>query len=316
MIADDNIGNESGRNDAMAWPQTASLADREFTRFQALVHEEAGIYLSAAKHPLVVSRLAKRLRALRLASFSDYYQVVQSDPAEKIRMLDCICTNETHFFRERRHYDFLESHVLPAWKHEASVGTRPKRIHVWSAGCSTGEEPYSLAMFFLHHLGSDWTIDILATDLSTKVLAKAENGLWPVSKAAEIPVPFLGAYMLRGVDQNKGLMKASSELRSHIRFSRLNLSGDLHSVRGPFDLIFCCNVMIYFNSDTKKKLVARLISKLSRTGYFMVGHAESLNGMSSELFTLAPTIYSFSEQLRTRDRLQSQSGSAVGTASV
>jgi chemotaxis protein methyltransferase CheR len=283
------------------------LSEREFARFQTLIHAEAGIFLSPVKQALVVSRLAKRLRALDMHSFSDYYDLVVNDAAEKVMMLDCICTNETHFFRERRHFQYLEQNVLPGWRAEAARGKRPRRMQIWSAGCSTGEEPYSLAMFLLDQLADeDWTIEIVATDLSTKVLKRAVAGLWPIAKVAEIPERLLKQFMLCGTGANEGLMKAGPEITSLIRFERLNLNHEAYPVSGPFDLTFCCNVMIYFNAETKRQVLGRMIDKLSPAGYLMLGHAETLNGLGTELRPVAPTVY-------TAGRLEQRSRDLTGT---
>ena len=176
-----------------------SLGPRDFRSFQRLIHGEAGIFLSDVKRVLVEGRLARRLRELDL-DFGGYYALVERDAAERVRMLDCICTNETHFFREPRQFEFLESRVFPEWRALAEAGRRPRHVRVWSAGCSTGEEPYSVAMAFLARFppSSGWQIEIVATDLSTRVLERAAAAVWPVEKAGEIPAEYRKAFMLRG----------------------------------------------------------------------------------------------------------------------
>src|SRR6185369_14070286 len=188
---------------------TRILTPREFRLFQALIQREAGIHLSEAKKVLVEGRLARRLRDLGL-DFADYYRLVESDPRERVHMLDCICTNETHFFREPRQFEFLESQVFPEWRARAEAGRMARRVRVWRAGCSTGEEPYSVAMAFLAAFppASGWQIDIVATDLSTRVLDRAQAAVWPIDKAKEIPDPYLKAFMLRGTGPEDGRMKA------------------------------------------------------------------------------------------------------------
>ncbi|HEV2721285.1 MAG TPA: protein-glutamate O-methyltransferase CheR, partial [Thermoanaerobaculia bacterium] len=172
----------------------SNLTTRDFRRFQALVQSEAGIFLSDQKRALLVGRLSPRLRALSLQSFAAYYDLVWTDREELVRMIDAICTNETHFFREPKQFAFLEQQVLPSWRAAADAGTRAKRIRVWSAGCSTGEEPYSIAMSLSWHL-PDWTVEILATDLSTKVLERAAAGIWPMERADEIPPHYRKTFM-------------------------------------------------------------------------------------------------------------------------
>jgi chemotaxis protein methyltransferase CheR len=209
-------------------------------------------------------------------------------------MLDFITTNETHFFREPRHFDFLVSHVFPRWREEAVQGQRSYRLSVWSAGCSSGEEPFSLAMLLLKHFPEDqgWHIELLGTDLSTRVLDKAQAGVYPLEKSKEIPPEFLRAYMLKGKGQQKGEMKVGPELHRLVRFARVNLSADSYPIEGVFDLIFCRNVLIYFDHASKTKVVAGLLRYLSPSGLLFVGHSEHLGGISPNLKSVAPTVYS------------------------
>jgi chemotaxis protein methyltransferase CheR len=273
----------------------AGVSDRDFTRFQRLIHEEAGIWLAPVKKALLVGRLARRLRELGLVSYGDYYDVVVADEAERIRMLDAICTNETHFFREPRHFDFLADRVVPAWRAEAEAGRRPRRVRVWSAACSTGEEPYTIAMTLLAGLPG-WEVEILASDLSTKVLARAEAAVWPLEKAKEIPEPYLKAYMLKGFGGQEGLMKAGPEIRSLVRFARVNLTHDQPGL-GTFDLVFCRNVLIYFDRDTKGQVVNRLLDRLAPHGYLFLGHAESLGGFTTRAKAVLPTVYALAPRV-------------------
>ena len=266
------------------------ISDPEFALFQGLILRESGIYLAPAKKALLVGRLTRRLRALGLSSFDAYYQriVEEDDLAERVQMLDCISTNETHFFREPRQFTFLEKQVIPVWKERG-----PRVLRVWSAGCSTGEEPYSLAMTLLHHFpaGSGRQIEILATDISTRALARAEEAVWPLEKAPEIPFPYRKAFMLRGSDSQEGKMKAAPEIRELVRFERLNLNEERYPVRGPFHLIFCRNVLIYFQMETKLKVIHRLLDLLAPDGLLFLGHAESLNSITDRVATVVPTVY-------------------------
>ncbi|HYQ81479.1 MAG TPA: protein-glutamate O-methyltransferase CheR [Anaeromyxobacteraceae bacterium] len=269
------------------------MGDREFRLFQGMVHREAGIWLAPVKKALLVGRLARRLRALGLADYRDYLERVEADPAERVRMLDCLCTNETHFFREPRHFEFLASRVFPRWRAEAEAGQRPRRARVWSAACSTGEEPYSLAMSLLSALPpqTGWEVEILATDLSTRVLERASQAVWPVEKAAEIPPAQLKAWMLRGVGSQQGLMKAGPEIRSLVRFQRLTLNDRGWPGLGQFDLVFCRNVLIYFDPPTKERVVGHLLEHLAPGGYLFLGHAESLSNMGHRVRAVVPTVY-------------------------
>lgn len=270
-----------------------TVTDREFTLFQALIHREAGIYLTRVKKALLAGRLARRLRELGLSSLEAYYHHVEQAPDELQRMLDCICTNETSFFREPRQFEFLKNVVLPAWMASAEAGARPRRVRAWSAACSTGEEPYSLAMLLLHELRrqAGWEIEILATDLSTRALEQARLGIWALEKKKKIPHRFLRAFMLRGTGTQEGKMAAGPSIRSVIRFGRLNLHAGVWPVAGRFDLIFCRNVLIYFDVQTKERVVRRLFEHLSPSGYLLVGHAESLNCLTERAQNIAPTVY-------------------------
>jgi chemotaxis protein methyltransferase CheR len=270
------------------------LSDREFSLFQRLIHRETGIFLPEVKKALVVARLSRRLRTLGLTSFGAYFDVVEQDrDGEKTVMLDNICTNETRFFREPRQFEFLENEVLPAWKARGEAGQMPKRIRVWSAACSTGEEPYSLAMLLRTHFPAEsgWSIEILASDLSTKVLATAREGVWPIQRMAEIPPAYLRAYMLRGVRAEEGKIRAQPNIRSLIEFRRLNLNDEQYPVDGPFDLIFCRNVLIYFNRETKAAVIGRLARHLSPAGLLFLGHSETLHGAAHALKHAGPTAY-------------------------
>jgi chemotaxis protein methyltransferase CheR len=269
------------------------VSDRDFTRFQTLIHREAGIWLPPAKRALLAGRLARRLRELGLASFGEYYKCVEADPGELIRMLDRITTNETHFFREPRHFEFLAQEVFPRWQAEAARGRRPCRARVWSSACSTGEEPYSLAMALLRAFppGSGWDLEVLATDLSTEVLDRAQQALWPLGKSGEIPGVYLKAFMLRGSGPSEGMMKAGPEIRSIVRFARQNLNDESYPVVGEFDAIFCRNVLIYFDAPVKERVVGRLLGHLAQDGHLFLGHAESLSGTALPVQSVIPTVY-------------------------
>jgi chemotaxis protein methyltransferase CheR len=277
-----------GPDAPVAGPPT--VAERDFLRFQALIHREAGIWLAPVKKALLAARLAKRLRELRLASFGEYYERVVADEAERIRMLDCVCTNETHFFREPQHFDFLARQVFPAWRAEADAGRRPQRIRAWSAACSTGEEPCTLAMVLLEAFPG-WGLEVLGSDLSTRVLERAAAGVWPVEKAQEIPAPYLKAFMLKGYGAHEGLMTAGPEVRSIVRYARVNLVGDDWPSGPPFDLVFCRNVLIYFDRPGKIGVVERLVDRLAPAGYLFLGHAESLGGLTGKARPVVPTVY-------------------------
>jgi len=270
---------------------TAELSEAEFLQFSQFIEQEVGIHLSDAKKPLLVARLGKRLRRLELKTFSDYYRRVLDDPDERVVMFDAISTNETRFFREAKHFELLDTQLLPAIKAAAMKGERPRSLHVWSAGCSTGEEPYSLAMTLLQHFDpSEWDLRIDATDLSTRVLDVARAGVWPMRKAAEIPQPLLRRFMLRGTRTQEGTFKAGEELRAIIRFGRLNLT-EHFAMPETYDLVFCRNVLIYFTTAMRRRVVTGLLDHLAPGGHFFLGHAETLAGIAEGPRSVIPTVY-------------------------
>ena len=272
------------------------LTDREFKLFQSLIHKEAGIYLSEVKKALLVGRLSRRIRDLGLESFEAYYRHVVDGghPAERVELINNICTHETQFFREPRQFEFLEQTLAPRWRAEAEAGTRPKQIRAWSAACSSGEEPVSMAMSLLYHFpaSAGWTVEVLATDISTRVLDKARAATWAIERAGQIPAAYLKRFMLRGTGEHHNRMKAGPEIRSVVRFQQLNLQADSYAVGDGFDLIFCRNVLIYFNAASKEHVVTRLLGRLAEDGLLFLGHAESLTGMRDQPRAVIPTVYS------------------------
>ena len=269
--------------------EIAPMGDREFRRFRELVYLESGIRLSEEKRELLTARLSRRVRGLGMTRFRDYLAAVEQDEGERVEMLDRIVTNETRFFREPHQFTFLENDVLPRWRAEAAQRTRQRRVRVWSAGCSTGQEPYSIAMTLLAHL-EGWQIEILATDISRRALREAVTGIWPLEKAGEIPQEFLKTYMLRGVRSQAGTMSAGDQLRALIRFQRLNLNDELPDI-GAFDLVFCRNVLIYFDPDSRAQALRRILGRLAPAGHLFVGHSESLLGSGLRLRSMAPSVY-------------------------
>ena len=272
-----------------------AISDREFELFQTLIHRETGIFLSSAKKTLLVARLARRLRELRLTSFEAYYRRVigRNSGDERVHLIDCICTNETHFFREPRQFEYIKHRIIPEWISQAAAGRRSREIRVWSAACSTGEEPYSIAMLLLANLpaADGWKIELLATDLSTRVIEQARKGVWSLDKAGEIPAEYLTAFMMKGTRSNHGKMKASQQLRGAICWLRLNLNDEAYAVTGPFDMIFCKNVLIYFDELCKTRVIKRLLEHIARSGYLFLGHAENARSVNCGLRCVIPTVY-------------------------
>lgn len=265
-----------------------------FQKFQKLIYAETGIWLGEAKAALLCGRLFRRLRVLELDSLEDYYDHVTQpeQDEERTRMIDAITTNETRFFREPRQFEFLVQDVFPRWRAIAERG-RPKVVRIWSAGCSSGEEPYTIAMLLARHLPAveGWDTRILATDISTRVLEKAQIGIYPIAKAAELPRDFLHSFVLRGMAERDGEIKVKTEIQRMIEFRRLNLDQANDVNDGPFDAIFCRNVLIYFDAASKQRAVTNLVRCLADGGLLFVGHAENLAILSSQIRSLEPTIY-------------------------
>ncbi|MEW6502170.1 MAG: CheR family methyltransferase [Thermodesulfobacteriota bacterium] len=267
------------------------LTDVQFQKFSALVYEKAGIYLKPEKKELLNARLGKRLRALGLDSFKEYYEYLMRDASgdELVQMIDVVSTNFTSFFRESSHFDLLAGRVLP----ELVASNRHKReVALWSSACSSGEEPYTMAMvvadFLGHHPG--WTFRLMATDISTKVLAQAQRGVYPDDRVAKVPPAYLKRYFQKGVGSSSGYVKVKEALRSHLAFSRFNLMHDF-PWREELDVIFCRNVMIYFNRETQQELVAKFYRALTPGGYLFIGHSESITSLKHDFTQVDATAY-------------------------
>ncbi|MGZ4995510.1 MAG: CheR family methyltransferase [Methylobacter sp.] len=260
------------------------LQEKEFAQFRDLIYSIAGISMSPAKKPLVASRLAKRIKYYELSSYGEYFRMITAidGKAELQTAVDLLTTNETHFFREPKHFDFLRRRILP----ERKPG---KPLRIWSAACSSGEEPYSIAMVLDDALGTaPW--EILASDLSLHVLEKARTGLYSIERMLEIPQGYLSSYCLKGAGAQEGTLLIERKLRERVQFIQHNLIAAPPKL-GEFDVIFLRNVMIYFDQDTKRQVVSRLLSLLRPGGYFLIGHSETLNGISDEVQLVQPAIY-------------------------
>ena len=266
------------------------FTDTDFDCIRTLVNQHTGIVLSNAKRDLVYSRLTKRLRQLRLDSFQAYCRVLQTgDPGELEQLVNAITTNLTMFFREAHHFDALATTLLPALMHRK---TRPRRLRIWSAGCSTGEEPYSIAMVCKTVLPDmeAWDVKILATDIDSHVLATAQRGVYSTERVQGLSPAHLQRWFSKGRGVNTGLVRVVPALQELITFRQLNL---IHSwpMRGPFDIIFCRNVVIYFDKATQRQLFERFADLLDPHGYLCVGHSESLFQITDRFELLGKTIY-------------------------
>ena len=272
-----------------------SLRLRDFRQLRKLVYEEAGIHLPDAKRALCEARLARRLRELGLNGYEQYCELLldADNSAERVHMLNCITTNETHFFREPKHFELLDKIVFPRFSALAAAGAMPRRLRAWSAACSSGEEPYTLAMSLLAAFPAEsgWEHDVFASDISTRMLERAIDATWPIDKAKEIPERYLKRFMLRGVGPQEGKLRCGPELRQLVRFSRVNLNQPPYPLAGSFDLIFCRNVLIYFDAQSRQRVIDQLIDRLSPRGYLFVGHSESLHNVTRRVSLVAPSVY-------------------------
>jgi len=260
-----------------------AITDQEFAQFQRFIYESAGITLSEAKKALVSGRLARRLQLCSAGSYGEYFRLLASGkvPQEVQMAIDLLTTNETYFFREPKHFDFLRKQVA---QHPAS---QPLRI--WSAAGSTGEEAYSIAML-LEDLrpGQPW--EVVASDISARVLQRARAGHYTMERARHVPQDYLRRFCLRGEGEHEGTLLVEKSLRNKVKFLQVNLNEPLPSL-GLFDLVFLRNVLIYFNADTKRKVVSRVLSVLQPGGWLLIGHSESLHGINETAQTVAPSIY-------------------------
>lgn len=285
-----------GPADAIADAGLRALGEPEFRLFRDLVFRKSGITLNDTKKQLVASRLARRLRALGLTGYREYYEhVVNRDPdgGELRELLNAITTNKTDFYRERHHFDFLRTTFFPQCV-ERARRTGQRRLRIWSAGCSTGEEPYTLAMTVLSHFPESagaWSFEILATDLDTNVLDRARAGVYPDEVVAPVPPDQLRRFFRRGTGANEGRVRVTPALSEMITFQQLNFVEQPWPVQGPFDLILCRNVMIYFNQDTQRRLVEGFAGLLREDGFLFIGHSETLNGMHHLFEPLRGTMY-------------------------
>ena len=262
------------------------LTSVQFGRVAALLYGHCGIAMRPGKEGLVRARLAKRMRKLSIPDFAVYLDLVGESPAhpEFGEMVDALTTNKTSFLRERAHFDYLRDFVLPTLDHP---------VRIWSAGCSSGEEPYTLAMLLLdHHLtGIAREARVLATDISPRMLATAQRGVYPAEIMSDVPVEWQRRYWARlDLNEPDGSLSATPLLRNLVKFAPLNLM-DHWPMRGPFDAIFCRNVMIYFDKQTQQRLVERFWELLRPGGHLFVGHSESLTGTAHQFRYVQPAVY-------------------------
>lgn len=272
----------SSARDLLAAPP--SISDQEFAHFQRFIFEAAGITLADSKKMLVSSRLGSRVQHHDLASFAQYFRLLNSgeSPAEVQIAIDLLTTNETYFFREPRHFEFLEKQL-------ATLPARQQPLRIWSAAGSTGEEAYSIAMLLEDRFqGRPW--EILASDISSRVLDRARAGHYPMERARHVPKAYLQRFCLKGTGKQQDTLLVDRSLRSKVSFLQINLNDRLPAI-GTFDFVFLRNVLIYFNTQTKREVVARALSVLQPGGWLFIGHSENLNGISDAVKPVAPSIY-------------------------
>ncbi|MDX1569717.1 MAG: protein-glutamate O-methyltransferase CheR [Xanthomonadales bacterium] len=265
----------------------------DFQMLSAMAGRHAGINLTEAKRELVYSRLARRLRQLGLQSFAEYCDILRREDAEELEIFtNAITTNLTSFFREVHHFNYLRDELVPAWL-DACAGERQPCLRIWCAGCSTGEEPYSVAMTVLTAFKgqSGATLDILATDLDSNVLSTAAKGVYPMDRLNGVPEEYLRQWFLRGRGRNEGMARVSDELRQPIRFRKHNMVQERPPNDAKLDAIFCRNVVIYFDKPTQDLVYRKFSSALRAGGYLMVGHSESLFNRYDELKLVARSTY-------------------------
>lgn len=267
------------------------ISEEQYRKLVRMVYQMCGINLGEGKRELLKARLVKRFRAIGCRDVREYMRRLESDTSgqELVGFMDCITTNKTDFFRESQHFEYMADHILPRLDKLCGSGN-PLRI--WSAACSTGEEPYTLAIVLLenHDTWRRRGTTILASDLSTKVLNQAQNGVYGLDKVAGIPRPILSRYFQRGVNRWQGHARVRPEVRKMVQFQRFNLMDPFHFDQ-PFHIVFCRNVMIYFDKPTRESLVNKICMNITPGGFLFVGHAESLTGIQHPLKFVRPAVY-------------------------
>lgn len=271
----------------------AKLTDGEFNRLSHFIYTEYGIKMPPVKKTMLQSRLQKRLRELKINNFKDYVDFVfsrEGQTNEVIHMIDVVSTNKTDFFREPVHFDFMNESVLPELVENSRF---PPHVKIWSAGCSSGEEPYTISIimneFVEKHPGMDFSI--LGTDISSRILTVAQDAIYKQNKIDVIPMCLKKKYFLKSKDPLLQSVRVVPELRKKVSFARLNFMSDYYDVRDTFDIIFCRNVLIYFDRDTQENVINKLSARLKPGGYFFLGHSESIANLKVPLKQLRPTIF-------------------------
>jgi chemotaxis protein methyltransferase CheR len=267
------------------------LSAKNFRRLSAFVNSYSGIKMPAGKQTMLEGRLRRRLRATGFGSLDAYCTYLFENgglETEAIALIDAVTTNKTDFFREPKHFEYLQTYALPGL-----VRTGRTSLRLWSAACSVGAEPYTMAMVLADFAEHSRPLDyfILATDLSTDVLTAARKGIYPSGMLAPVPQDYMQRFVRRSSDPNSNLVRISSALRSKVGFARMNFMDDAYPIGEPVDVIFCRNVLIYFDKPTQAKVLGRLCDCLAPGGYLFIGHSESITGFNLPVRTVANTIF-------------------------
>lgn len=282
-------------NEAFFLVKPENMSDRLYEKFSKFFYAECGIKLPPAKKVMLQSRLLKRLRACRLNSFEDYYDYLtsgQGQEKELIQAIDVVSTNKTDFFRESDHFQYLTFSVLPEILRILRSKHR-KKIHLWSAGCSSGEEPYTLVIVMSEFLTNypEFDFDILATDISLRMLTYAQTAIYSQQSIQSVPPHLRNKYLMKGKGSWEGNWRIMPELRSKVNFQRLNFMDEVFALPQAMDIIFCRNVVIYFDLPTQKRLFQKFYNHLIPGGFLFIGHSETLHGINSQFEHLQATVY-------------------------
>jgi len=276
-------------------PTLASMTEKDFDKFSRFIHSNLGIKMPPQKKSMLEARLRKRLRALGMSSFEEYREYFFSDegmPKEIVSLCDVVTTNKTDFFREPAHFDFLTRAALPDMIQRGLISEQTP-LKLWSAGCSSGEEPYTLSMVLSEYASQvpNFDFSILGTDLSSRVLERAVNGIYSMERILPVVESLRRKYLLRSKNRDEQLVRVIPELRARMRFMRLNFMDEDYGLDEKFQVIFCRNVIIYFDRPTQASIVGKICMQLKTDGYIFMGHSETLNGMGLPLKQVAPSVY-------------------------
>ena len=270
--------------------QNQELSDKEFRTISEYIEKNVGIKMPETKRIMMQSRLMTRLRKLQISTFAQYIEFAFKNEQELILMIDTLTTNKTEFFRENDHFKSMSEHVLPEF-----VKKGKNMVKIWSAGCSSGEEPYTLAIvmkeFIKKNQGKILNFSVTGSDISTKVLDKAYNAVYDLSIVEQLPVNIKKEYFLKNTNANPPLAKIKNDLRTFVNFRRLNFMDSDFCMPEIYDIIFCRNVLIYFDKATQEKVISKFMKYLHNDGYLFLGHSETIFSMNLPLQTVAPTVY-------------------------